>query len=748
MATGSYEQPGDKPPEPNPDDKPMDGEAALADWAQDMDAPNLVPFFKASDEGKKWLGEVLAKQVCDDTQQGWDDSEEYRQKRAKINRLYTGFLKKKTFPHEHCANAHIPLMLERIQRLASNVFSEIFSQQDLIFGVKATGPDDYETAEVLTVHGNWRLRHELTDFFGQMDKAITEFFLAGSVFCYSWRDQKNKRNRHDILSCDEVVVPYVFRTDQVDIRDIPWKTRIVRKFRNELEDLRDDGEWDQVDAVLAEPAPPHDVMSTQTRDQGEQREAIRAGDTKSARPWVFYEYHGWIRMPGERNVRPIKATVSVDKKIVTHLQIREEPDMEDQMRFDRQTAELQQFQEDTANFPMAMEQFQAASAEHAQMMQMGPPPPEMDPMTGQPMPPAEPPPPPEPPMEPVPPSWAQQGEMGFAPPEPVRRVTVEMFSHGRCSYNPDGMLGLGFGDVLSPFNKVADEAFNRFFDQATANNSPGFLTLGELLKGNKALVPNSVTPITQASVDDIRKIIYELRPGPANPQLLEVVRYGDEASDSAVAAPGVMSGEPGKSGETFRGLAMRGEKASKQLTTAGLKFLAFFDQILRNDAKLLARFLDDEQLVQVNDHLNDYRKFTIGQTQLRITREMYQRPFDVSFTADVRFTSQAQKVAEADEMLAMVNQVFPPPQMTPMGTPADPMAALRYACVAKVMRARNAPELIPLLGPPPPAPEQPMGVSTMPPPPPPGAVGPDGQPLPPEAGTGGPPAEAPPVPPS
>jgi len=394
------------------------------------------------------------------------------------------------------------------------------------------------------------------------------------------------------------------------------------------------------------------------------------------------------------------------------------------MRFDRETAELQSFQEEAASFPQR-------EAEHAAIMAQGPPPPLPDPMTGMPMPPPEPPPPPVPPM---PPAWAQPDETGaLQPPQPVRRVPIEMFTHGRYAYNPQGMLGLGIGHVLRPFNEASDEALNRFYDQATANNCPAILSTADLGLGQSAaLVPNQIKVLKNVS-DDISKVLKEYRPGPANPQLLDIVRNVNEWSDGAVAAPGIMSGQPGKSGETFRGVATRAEKASKQLTAGAKKFVAFLVQLLKNDAELLATFMPDEEFVQVNDHLADYRKKTAGQGTIRITREMYRRNYDVSFTADLQFTSRAQKIAEADEILAMINSVFPP---IPPGAPMpDPAAAIRYHAMVNVLRARKQQDLIPQLGPPPDMPEVPMGTPMMPPPPPPGmAVGPDGQPLPPEGG--------------
>ncbi len=43
----------------------------------------------------------------------------------------------------------------------------------------------------------------------------------------------------------------LWTTYMVDLSDVPWKVRIVRKYKQELEDLRDSGEWSQVDTILA-----------------------------------------------------------------------------------------------------------------------------------------------------------------------------------------------------------------------------------------------------------------------------------------------------------------------------------------------------------------------------------------------------------------------------------------------------------------------------------------------------------------
>jgi len=303
-----YDQ-GTTSTEPLEEDKPKDTDGAISNW--DPEAPNLVDFFLGDAEenettpGKEFLAAV-AKQACDDTNQGWDDSEQHRQNHKRITSLYVGYMRTKTFPFPGCANIHMPVMLERTQRVVANTYTEIFEDPDLVYGVRPTGPEDDEVAEILTVHGNWRMRNEMPDFLSStMEEALTEFYLFGSVIAYSYRDQVNGRNEHEVLSCDDRVVPYVFRAKSVDMHEVPWKTRILRKDKHELEDLRDSGEWSQVDEVLKASPPGFDFMTTVVRDQGDNQEGLQKPTEPNTRnsPYVFFEYHGRYRMPGETHAR-------------------------------------------------------------------------------------------------------------------------------------------------------------------------------------------------------------------------------------------------------------------------------------------------------------------------------------------------------------------------------------------------------------------------------------------------------------
>lgn len=742
---------GDTPAKGSPDhievdldaeDAPQPDEVDITQY--DQDAANLVPFFLQSDDGKKFL-EKVAKQVCDDTERGWEAGEEYRNKIADNNRILTSFLKRKDLPFEGCANANVPLMLERLLRLEANVFVEIFLDRDTIFGVKPTGsqPQDFDDAEILTFHGNWQFKNEQTDFLSQQQLGVHLYFSNGDVFADSWRDTTKNRNRHDILTCDDLILPYVHVTHEVDLSDVPWKTKRVRKYRSELEDLRDSEEWSQVDEVLSKPPPAWDAgpHAPVVREKGAKQEGIQAPESDPTAPYVFWEYLGYIRMPGGTKMRPICATVdSANTKSVVRLYVREKEDWRDRVRYDRQVEDAEKYIEDWQAFSAAQGQTEQLRAQIQS--------PEIDPqdratieaaLQQEEM------------QPPVPPHWLEPKIQAQAPPEawqpdPVRRVPVERMSHGVCVKNPYGAYGIGFGSILADMNRLSNEALNRFYDSATLANCWSMLIPEGLDLGSNAIPfgPGKVIRVKNVTGEQLQNMVKELKPGPANPQLMDVVRLFDEKADSAVAAPGVLSGEPGKSGETYRGIGLRQQQATKQLSQAGIMYLRFLEQIFRNNAELNSLFLPDEEIIEVAElmdlpkELTDNRPNRVGTPQgpggrvIKVGRDMYRRNLRVTFTADVRFASQAQRVSEADEIVGMVT-TLPPLQANP---------AFIYAAVSQALRARGQHHLIPLLGPPPPPPTTPFG---MPPPPPPGMPpGPPGSPPAPGGPPVGPPQPRPP----
>jgi hypothetical protein len=127
--------------------------------------------------------------------------------------------------------------------------------------------------------------------------------------------------------------------------------------------------------------------------------------------------------------------------------------------------------------------------------------------------------------------------------------------------------------------------------------------------------------------------------------MFDIVKMFIDFGSNGMQSPEVLSGEPGKSGETYRGLAARIEQATKQMSVVTGKYRDFVEQILRNNALLNSFYLRDEEIAMVaNDKL--------GQMQeIRVSRQLYERNYSVKIMADLRFTSTAQRIAEADEIV-------------------------------------------------------------------------------------------------
>jgi hypothetical protein len=686
----------------------------------DDDDPNLVPFFEASEKGQEFLKKV-SRQVCDDFDEAWESSEEYREKRAANFKMMVGMLPPKEEPFAGCANAHAPFMLERILRLTSNVFVEIFANKEDIFTVSATGPDDAEKADLLSRHGNWQVKNDMPDFLRQNHRALIEFFSTGSVFCHSYFDPVKNRNRHDILTCDDFVIPYVFNTVETDLSDVPFKIRILRKYKQEIEQLGL-SDWANTDKIFdTEAGNPNEDPDANLREEGAKWEGIVPSDEGGKNsPYKLYEYHGWTVMPGSDVTRPIVAIVEPSTKTMVRLYIREEDDWKDRARFDRETLEWQQYQQDLSMFQDLQSQEASVQArlsmpdvdpQEAMILQQG-----LQQAALQP---------------PIAPRWLKSEQDLASGPKPIRKTPMEMFSHGVCIENPNGALGLSYGSILADQNRLADEALNRFYDAATLGNCYSIM-VPEMLgidKGTIPFGPGKVVRVKNVTGDQLKSSIVELRPSAANPQLLDIARMSAEWGDG-VTVSGIVSGEAGKSGETYRGVATRLERATRQLSVAGSKYLDFLSNVLRNNAKLNSIFMNDVEVFEVTNDLGFPETKEIG-------RKLYLRDYRVNFTADVRFSSQAQKVQEADEILGMVT-TLPPLQANP---------SFVYEAIKQSLIARGKKDMIPLLGPPPPPPQVPFGT---PPPPPPGMMPPGmepggGEAMPP-AGEMGPPPESNPPP--
>jgi hypothetical protein len=701
------------------------GEEKEAPFTYDPMAPNLVEDFMAHPDGRAALRRI-AMTVIEDKQAVWEASAEYREKQAADWKIFSGNLPAKTFPFKDAANMNVPIMLENITRLCFRAESELFANWNSIVVWSPLGPEDEEAAKLLTLHNNWQFRVQIPDFKRQMSRGILHFFGMGDVTTYSWWDVVREQNRHEVVTCDEFLTPFAYVSTMPDYSDVPFRVLIRSMYRHELEAM--EGHWYDVEKVLEREKP-----SWEEDDPGEMQQAMvevqgmEKPEGAGSAPYKLLQYEGWVGMPkpdgqdDKTKQRFCRVVVDEETRGVLELMVLEEENWQDRARFDQQTQELEQYRALSAQYEQQLaehqSQVQQVQGQVQELQGSG----NMGPMAGEiaqqhldnansaqaqlaP---------------PPPPAWMKNPLDPEEQPLPAKMEPVHMFAHQVCIEPIVGTYGISYGRIQADFNRAANTALSQFTDSATLANVWVLITANgiEFEKGF-SWTPGAVNAIKQGSMSgaELKNNIIELHANPANPQLMDVVEKAYTWAQSSVQAPAVLSGESGKSGETFRGLSARIEQATKQLSVPTRKFADHVEQIARNNARLNRTFMKDEELFSVAEGRGETLK------EHKIGRTMYERNYHVEVRADLRFVSESQKIHDADEVVGMGQKAMPT------------NTAFLWRALKEALLQRDLGSMVSLLGPEPPPPATTLGI---PPPPPPGTVMP-GQPVtPPAAPPGG-----------
>jgi hypothetical protein len=692
------------------------------------DELNLVAAFKEHPEGRAAL-KRLSQKCLTDFDAAWDATEKFRTNMADIWKLFSGVLDPKKPPFHEMANAHVPILMENTIRMAHRQAYELFGNWTNVFGVTPIGPDDERAAKLLTLHGNWQIRKRIKDFKRQLGhRGLLIFDLFGDVTCHSYWDPQRRYNRHEILTANEFVCANAHVSTMPDYSDVSWVAKVIFMDPHELRKM--DGVWQDVSTTLKHlpPAWDEDSMSQEMRDAvdkslGVDSTAFQKGQYK------IIQYEGWLNLPGQERDRYCKAIIDKQTQTVLSLNIHERVDPYDKRRHEFEMQQLQAYQQALAEQQAFLQEREATKLSALQMGHS------MDPEGDGPAQAIimaraveEMQPPPLPPM----PEW-MRGDPN-AQPKPPEFRPIQMFAHGVNIEPIQGILGLGTGSIHAAQNKAANVALSMFIDQGTLSNFKNFLIKGDVRMPEKFVIePGKFHKIEGAT--DLSKDVMPLDFGEANPQLIQLIemltRFGNNVSNT----PEVLSGESGKSGETAQGISARIEQATKMLSVPTGKYADFLSQVLENNAALNAIFLDDAEFFSVNNH--DPALGEMGRQSFSVGREMYDRPYDVEISADLKFTSTSQRVSEADALVQL-------PQAVPE---LAGNFAFKHAVISKAFEARNRFDLIGLLGAPPAAPQM-FGIPTSPPEPPPGMAPPGAPPgpggPPPGNDNGGKPPQAPP----
>lgn len=691
----------------------------------DEDELNLVKQFKAHPEGRAAL-KRLSQKCLNDFEKAWDATDKFRTNMSKIWKLFAGTLDDKDPPFQHMANAHVPILMENTIRMVFRQAYELFGNWTNVFGVTPIGPDDEHTAKLLTLHGNWQIRKRIKDFKRQIGhRGLLIFDLFGDVTCHSYWDTQRRCNRHEILTANEFVCANAHVSTMPDYSDVSWVAKIVYMDAHELRKM--DGQWEDIGTTLKMLPPDWESaeITQPLREAVDKNIGVDSTEYASSQ-YRIIQYEGWLNLPGQDRDRYCKLLIDHTTKTVLALGIHERIDPYDKRRYEFEQKQLQAWQsaqQEIEAFHRDQEstKMSALDLAHstdpnsdgpAQGIAMARAIEDMPAPQGLPM-----------------PEW-MQGDPNAKPREPSF-VPIRMFAHGVNIEPIQGILGLGTGSIHAAQNKAANIALSMFIDQGTLANFRNFLAKGELrLPERFVLEPGKVHKVQGAI--DLSKDLIPLDAGQANAQLIQLiemlVRFGNTVSNT----PEVLSGESGKSGETAQGLSARIEQATKMLSVPTGKYADFLSQVLENNAALNAIFLEDAEFFSVNNH--DPALGPMGQQNFSVGRDMYDRPYDVEISADLKFTSTQQRISEADALVQMPNAV---PAM-------QGNYAFVYETVKKSLEARNRYDLVAQLGAPPQPPPA-FGAPTSPPAPPPGMAPPPGAPGQPQPG-GPPQQDKPPAP--
>jgi hypothetical protein len=665
------------------------------------DDPNLAKVFPEEELEK------ISKKVLDDFNAAWDSSEKYRKRQAENWSIFAGELKPKEFPYAEACNAHVPFMLETLTRQQFRLSAEIFGNWECPLHYVSTNDATDDQANLVEAHSSWQFREQIRDFRRHMNRAVLRFVNEGDVTVHSSYDFSQQSNKHETLTCDEFVVPFTMTSTMPDWSDVPFKCRILFPYKHELEALKD--EWNGVEKVLDTDAKWDEDPETLVSDQAAKTQGQEKDDEIRA-PYKTIHYEGFMLLPGQDRQRYVKCIVHYASKTVFSLNIHEMPEWKDKARYERQVQEKQAY----VATKMQHDQMTAQADQQAQAM-MRAPVDTMDPMLAdqhvnmlmqtlsqQEQLKANP---------PIPPEWMDpMGPPESQNPQEPRMVPIQFFAHGVAIEPLVGNFGLGYGRIIADYNIAGNVALSQYIDACTLSNCWGLVVSDIVTFKEKFMVkPGYVNRVTGLSMAQVKDNIMELKAPAPSDGLIRVVEMMGGYSQAAAQSPEVLSGQPGKSGETYRGMATRIDQATKQMSYLAGEFGQLLVQIGKNNMLLNSLFLNDEELFPFVDPM------TKQGTMAKVTRKVYETTFTIELRSDLQFSSRQQRIQEADELMGILG-AFPPLQQNP---------AFVYAAVVKALKAREMTGLIPTLGAPPQPPQQFM---FTPAPPPPGPLGSTGKP--------------------
>ena len=659
-------QEGEQPPPPPPDQSQLPTEAQ-----------NLVPQLAANPQTEEWLldqGKKLAKRIKKDD----ESREQWLKNRADEVELYAGMKKSGGTDKAMGQQPHDPIMTRTLLQLWCRGIDQIFPAKGTLMQVQATQPTDEEAAMRREKHMNWQLRHKIPNWVPGHRESYMAFIMGGSTFREkSWNPVK-KCSEFEHVQADDIIVMFSRKDIDPLMKAVPRVTRVLRKHRWEIEDLADTGAFhaDYVNTKLYgegdEAAPTGPPIETsifseagfKIDGQEEPEVNLMKGEDKDLAQRILWRCQTWLKLPGGNRMRPVTVTIDAATSVPLALVVREAEDPFERMQFEAKKQEWQM------QVQAVTQQYQQQAMQIQQMNAQGIP--------------AQMPPQPQPPP---------------MPPPPKMRPVYNIFHYGLFP-NPAGFYRLGVGYLLRNANLMVNKLQAEYLRAArAANTSGGWLPKGTMLKTGPIEMEFGKYHQTELEAEQMGGIKTLQFPPPAD-GLWKFIKNLEDACYSLIADVDTMSGVAGPTNETKAAAAQRNFNATALISVISSLYL----ETLREEVKALAHdnrmFMDDTEYFWVNEptHQDPNKAQQPGGQQQTALRSDYTDEFDFTFTADERLQSQPDRIAA---MQSVIQTIVSIPALANDPQHAPP---LFYACLLKMFRAMDVPELEAALGPPPPAP--------------------------------------------
>src|SRR5690348_3872061 len=237
-----------EPPEDEPGTKTIVVEPTV-DEVVGGSAPETVNLVKTmSDDDQKACAEKIVRDFERDQKSG----QKWRDRHARVLQLALGDLPEPEDGDTNKARIHYAIIMKAAIRIQARIYDQQFPSNGEFFGVKPEDALDLERAVRVAKHLNWQVLHQIPEYVPNHDALIMQWLLYGSAFTYVYWDPIKNRPCHEVCNTEDIVLPYFVRKGKVEpsLADVPRISRVLRKYRHELEEYAAGGYYENLDAIF------------------------------------------------------------------------------------------------------------------------------------------------------------------------------------------------------------------------------------------------------------------------------------------------------------------------------------------------------------------------------------------------------------------------------------------------------------------------------------------------------------------